>query len=56
MDGIEVIILAVTVENDTARSLYASAGFETAYIEPRFSKVNGIYYDLDRMYLAVKRF
>ncbi|MBX3062375.1 MAG: GNAT family N-acetyltransferase [Anaerolineae bacterium] len=51
MDGVEEIVLAVTVGNDTARSLYASLGFEAAYIEPRFFKIEGSYYDLEWMIL-----
>ena len=51
MDGVEEIILAVTVGNEKARALYASAGFETAYIEPRFFKIDGVYHDLDWMVL-----
>jgi ribosomal protein S18 acetylase RimI-like enzyme len=53
MDGVEEIKLAVTVGNDIARSLYASVGFETAYIEPRFLKINGRYYDIDWMILRL---
>ena len=54
MAGIEEITLAVTVGNDAARALYASQGFETAYTEPRFFKIDGRYYDLDWMILRVK--
>jgi ribosomal protein S18 acetylase RimI-like enzyme len=53
IDGVEEIVLAVTVGNDAARALYASAGFETAYIEPRFFKIDGQYYDLDWMILRL---
>jgi ribosomal protein S18 acetylase RimI-like enzyme len=55
IDGIEEITLAVTVGNDSARALYASAGFESAYIEPRFFKIDGVYYDLDWMILRFKQ-
>jgi ribosomal protein S18 acetylase RimI-like enzyme len=53
IDGVEEITLAVTVGNETARSLYESAGFKTAYIEPRFFKIDGRYYDLDWMILRL---
>jgi ribosomal protein S18 acetylase RimI-like enzyme len=54
MDGVEEIKLAVTVGNDVARSLYASVGFETAFIEPRFLKIDGRYYDIEWMNLRLK--
>jgi ribosomal protein S18 acetylase RimI-like enzyme len=54
MDGVEDILLAVTVGNDTARVLYMSTGFETVYIEPRFFKIDGRYYDLDWMCLRAQ--
>ena len=53
IEGVEEIILAVTVGNDTARSLYESVGFQSAYIEPRFFKIDGRYYDLDWMILRL---
>jgi ribosomal protein S18 acetylase RimI-like enzyme len=53
IDGVEDIILAVTVGNDAARALYASVGFESAYIEPRFFKIGEHYYDLDWMFLRL---
>lgn len=53
IDGIEDIILAVTVGNDSARALYTSAGFERSYIEPRYFKIDGCYYDIEWMCLRV---
>lgn len=53
IDGVEEIILAVTIGNDIARSLYESVGFQSAYIEPRFFKIDGRYYDLDWMILRL---
>ena len=53
MDGVEELVLAASVGNDVARALYASLGFETAYIEPRNLKIDGRYYDLDWMILRL---
>jgi ribosomal protein S18 acetylase RimI-like enzyme len=53
MDGIEDIILAVTVGNDSAHALYASMGFERSYIDPRYFKIDGVYYDVEWMCLRV---
>jgi ribosomal protein S18 acetylase RimI-like enzyme len=53
MDGIEDLILAVTVGNDTARALYTSVGFESSYIDPGFFKIDGKYYDIEWMVLHI---
>ncbi|MBK8031482.1 MAG: GNAT family N-acetyltransferase [Chloroflexi bacterium] len=49
----EEIYLAVTVGNESARRLYASAGFETAYFDRRYLKIDGVYYDLEWMWLSL---
>ena len=39
--------------NESARRLYASAGFETAYFDRRYLKIDGVYYDLEWMWLSL---
>ncbi|MBV7328087.1 GNAT family N-acetyltransferase [Chloroflexi bacterium TSY] len=51
--GLEEVVLAVTVGNDTAQSLYESVGFVPIYVEPRYLKVDGIYYDIQWMGLRI---
>ena len=52
---LEEIILAVTVGNVTARTLYLAAGFTPTYIEQRYIKVGERYYDLEWMSKLVDR-
>ena len=52
---LEEIILAVTVGNVTARSIYLAAGFQPAYVEKRYIKVADRYYDIEWMTLGVDR-
>jgi ribosomal protein S18 acetylase RimI-like enzyme len=51
LDGVEEIMLGVTVGNEYARLIYAGAGFESAWIESRALKVENRYYDLEWMIL-----
>lgn len=51
LEGLEEIILAVTVGNDGARTLYISAGFVPYSIEPRYLKVGDTHYDIEWMTL-----
>lgn len=51
MPYLEEIILAVTVGNVAARSIYLAAGFAPAYIEERYLKIDGRYYDIEWMVL-----
>lgn len=44
LDGLEQIVLAVTVGNKRALALYESAGFRVYSTDERFLKVDGIYY------------
>lgn len=48
---LEEIILAVTVGNGAARSIYIAAGFIPSYIEPRYLKIDNHYYDIEWMTL-----
>jgi RimJ/RimL family protein N-acetyltransferase len=53
MPGLEEVILAVTVGNDNARKLYASLGFQSHYIDRRFLKFNGTFYNIEWMILPI---
>ncbi|MBX3010924.1 MAG: GNAT family N-acetyltransferase [Caldilineaceae bacterium] len=53
MAGLEEIILAVTVGNGAARSIYLAAGFAPAYVEERYIKVADRYYDIEWMTLRL---
>ncbi|MFN8490860.1 MAG: GNAT family N-acetyltransferase [Caldilineaceae bacterium] len=46
---LEELILAVTVGNETARSLYQATGFAPSHIERRYIKVDNQYYDIEWM-------
>ena len=45
-EGIEEIILAVTIGNAAAELLYLGAGFRPQYVEPRYIKLGDVYYDI----------
>lgn len=53
MQGIEDVVLAVTVGNDGARNLYQKHGFVGYGVSPRYLKIDGQYYDLEWMMLRV---
>lgn len=53
LEHLEEIILAVTVGNVAARSIYLAAGFEPAYVEKRYLKIDGRYYDIEWMTLQL---
>ena len=50
-DGIELVQLGVGTENDAARALYASVGFQTYGVEQRAIKLDGRLNDEDLMVL-----
>lgn len=50
---VEELMLGVTVGNEAARSTYLNAGFQTAYIDPRSQKIDGVYYDTEFMILIL---
>jgi RimJ/RimL family protein N-acetyltransferase len=52
-DGIEEVVLAVTVGNRAARDLYISFGFQPYAVEPRYLKIDGEYYDIEWMTLRL---
>jgi ribosomal protein S18 acetylase RimI-like enzyme len=53
LGGVEELVLAVTVGNESARRLYASVGFVPYAIEPHFIRVGEIYYDIEWMWLRL---
>lgn len=50
-EGLEQINLAVISENESAKRLYKSLGFEVYGVEPNALKYNGQYFDEDLMVL-----
>lgn len=54
LDGVEELILAVTVGNETARSLYGALGFEPSHVEKRYIKIGNTYHDIEWMTLQLK--
>jgi ribosomal protein S18 acetylase RimI-like enzyme len=54
LDGIEEVVLAVTVGNDYARHIYIAAGFDPYCIEPRLIRVGKKDYDVEWMCLLLK--
>lgn len=53
MSGLEEMILAVTVGNNAARSIYLAAGFVPSHVEKRYIKVADRYYDIEWMTLLL---
>ncbi len=53
MDGVEIVSLRVTADNESACRLYVSLGFASYGIEPRSMKVNDRYVDFNCMQIAV---
>ncbi|QNF30251.1 GNAT family N-acetyltransferase [Metabacillus elymi] len=53
-DGLEQINLTVVSDNDSAKKLYESVGFEVYGLERNALKYNGRYFDEDLMVLKVK--
>jgi L-amino acid N-acyltransferase YncA len=54
LPALEEIILAVTVGNVTARSIYLAVGFQPSHVEKRYIKVADRYYDIEWMTLLLK--
>jgi ribosomal protein S18 acetylase RimI-like enzyme len=53
MPGLEELILAVTVGNTTARSLYTRAGFTPSHLEKRYIRVDDEYFDIEWLTLLL---
>jgi len=47
LPGVEEVCLCVTVGNDAARRTYLACGFQPEYIEPRYFKYEGRFFDLE---------
>jgi ribosomal protein S18 acetylase RimI-like enzyme len=55
LPGVEDLILAVTVGNERARSLYLTVGFIPVVIDPRYIKVGERYFGIEWMQLPLIR-
>ncbi|MFN8446001.1 MAG: GNAT family N-acetyltransferase [Caldilineaceae bacterium] len=55
LDGLEEIILAVTVGNPAARKIYTQAGFQPSHVEKRYIKLDDTYYDIEWMTLQIPK-
>lgn len=55
LDGVEMITLAVTVGNNSARKLYLSTGFIPFGIEPRYIRVDNTFHDIEWMILDLRK-
>jgi ribosomal protein S18 acetylase RimI-like enzyme len=55
LDGLEDVILAVTVGNEAARALYVSAGFQSYSVDPRYIYTDGRYHDIEWMILSLRQ-
>jgi len=53
MEGVEEVCLCITVGNDAARRAYVAFGFQAEFIEPRYFKFEGRYYDLEWLRLSL---
>lgn len=53
LPDLEELVLAVTVGNDPARRFYLAAGFVPSYVEPRYIKHDGRYFDIEWMSLRL---
>lgn len=54
--GLEDVVLAVTVGNDSARRLYLKAGFVVYGVDPRYIRVVDRYYDIEWMILRTAEY
>ncbi len=53
LPGVEEVCLSVTVGNQAARRCYLACGFVPDYIEPRYFKLDGQYYDIEWLRLPL---
>jgi RimJ/RimL family protein N-acetyltransferase len=53
MYGVDEICLCVTVGNEAARRCYLACGFVPDYIEPRYFKYEGQFYDIEWLRLPL---
>lgn len=53
-EGLEELMLAVTIGNTSAEVLYLRAGFRPSHVEPRLIKIGDTYYDILWMTLMLQ--
>jgi RimJ/RimL family protein N-acetyltransferase len=53
LTGVEEVCLCVTAGNEAARRCYLASGFVPDYVEPRHFKLDGKYYDIEWLRLAL---
>ena len=51
--GVEEVCLSITLGNDDSKSTYLACGFQPDYVEPRYFKFEGRYYDLEWLRLPL---
>jgi RimJ/RimL family protein N-acetyltransferase len=51
--GVEEVCLSVTVGNEAARRCYLGCGFVPEYVQPRYFKYEGRYYDIEWLRLPL---
>jgi RimJ/RimL family protein N-acetyltransferase len=51
--GVEEVCLSVTIGNEAARRCYVACGFVPDYVEPRYFKLDGKYYDIEWLTLRL---
>lgn len=51
---IEEVSLCITVGNEAARKTYLAFGFQPEFVEPRYFKYDGKYYDLEWMGMKLR--
>ena len=52
-EGLELLVLTVTVGNDGARRLYERAGFKSFGVEPHAVRIDGRFHDKEHMFLLL---
>jgi len=53
MSGLDEVCLCVTVGNEAARRCYLAGGFVPDYVEPRYFKYEGQFYDIEWLKLPL---
>jgi RimJ/RimL family protein N-acetyltransferase len=53
LTGVEEVCLSVTIGNEAARRCYVACGFVPDYVEPRYFKLDGKYYDIEWLTLRL---
>ena len=53
-EGLEEVCLCITAGNEPARRAYEAFGFSADFVDPRYFKYDGRYYDLEWMRLPLR--